>query len=111
MRFTALEPPPPTPTTLMQAPVRSPSSNKHRMVQHRLGQFGKTLQHGAAAYKHHARSGLPFITGAANFVAHEMDDFFGAWLKDVAQNAVCNGTWLARTHSHDFENHILVGGW
>src|SRR4051812_35786635 len=31
MRLTALEPPPPTPTTLMQAPVRDPSSNRNRM--------------------------------------------------------------------------------
>src|SRR4249919_420896 len=31
MRLTALEPPPPTPTTFIQAPVRDPSSNRNRM--------------------------------------------------------------------------------
>ena len=31
MRLIAFEPPPPTPTTLMQAPIRTPSSNRNRM--------------------------------------------------------------------------------
>ena len=37
-----------------------------------------------------------------------MDNLFGTRLQDVAEHAVRDRTRLARAHTHDFENMILI---
>src|SRR4051794_40840163 len=83
--------------------------DSHRKIENGFRQIRKALQHRASADKYHARARLPFITGAANFVADKMDDLFGARLQDIAEYGMRDGAGLARPHAHDFENMILVG--
>ena len=54
------------------------------LVEHVFGKFRKAFQHCSAASQHNARTRLPFVAGGADFVSQEMNDLFGARLKNVA---------------------------
>ena len=79
-----------------------------RQIENVFGQFGESLEHGAAAGQHNAGAGLPFVTRAANLIADEMNDFFGARLKDVAQHLLRNRARLARSHADNLEDVVLI---
>ena len=64
-------------------PIRT---GKSRML---FGKFDKSAQHRAATGQHNTGASLPFVSGIADFISHEMNDFFGARLEDVASRTVC----------------------
>ena|SRR6185436_20392724 len=59
-------------------------ADTHRQIEDVLCEFRESFQSGAASSENDAGTGLPFVTGVSNFGSDEMNDFFGARLKNVA---------------------------
>src|SRR5215813_4087195 len=75
-----------------------------RQIQNVLCKLDKPAQHRAAARQNNARTNLLLVTGAANFIPHQVYYFFGTGLDDVRQNRLSNRALLARTHSGNLKN-------
>ena len=70
-------------------------SDADREIQHLLCQLGESFEHGAPAGQNDTGACLPLISRVSNFVAYEMNDFFRARLKDVAQDLLRDRARLA----------------
>ena len=84
-------------------------SDPDGQIQDFFGEFGKSLKHRATAGHHNAGARLSFIPRASDLVPNEMDDLFGARLKDVAQNLLGYRPGLPRAHADNLKHIVLVG--
>src|SRR5580700_8710438 len=91
------------------AHLRKPTRRGHayRKLENVLGQFHQAAEFCAAASENDSGGNLRFESGAAQFIAHEHQEFLNAGFDDVRQHPGENRSRRAVAHARDFNRKIF----
>src|SRR5204863_246061 len=103
IRFTALQPPPPTPITLMRAPAALASSSSRSR-----SRFGSRASSSLDDARDDARIETLLVAGAPDLVPDEMEDFFSSRLQNLGQNPPRHHARLAAADARHFHRFVFL---